>query len=58
LGTTNPENDSAIMKEAEERWLPRLAKVHNCLEMWQEGQNLSPTIKARTPTLGRRRMMW
>jgi hypothetical protein len=33
------------MKEAEEGWLHRMAKVYDCLEMWQDSQNLSATQK-------------
>jgi len=33
LDTTNTENDSEMKKEAEERKLHRMAKVHNFLEM-------------------------
>jgi len=45
LDTTNTENDSEIKKEAAERKLHRMAKVHNCLEMWQGSQNLRATQK-------------
>ena len=44
LDTTNTENDSKMKKEAEERKLHRIAKVHDCLEMWQGSQNL-PAIE-------------
>jgi hypothetical protein len=43
--TTNTENDSEKYKEAEERKLPRMAKVHNFLEMRQCSQNLRATQK-------------
>jgi len=41
----NTENDSEMKKEAEERKLHRMAKVHNFLEMWQGRQNLRATEK-------------
>jgi len=40
---TNCENDSEMKNEAEERTLPRIAKVNNFLEMWQGSQNLHAT---------------
>jgi len=43
LDTMNTENDSEMKKEAEERKLHRMAKVHNFLEMWQGSQNLRAT---------------
>jgi len=43
--TTNTEKDSEMMKEAEERKLHRLAKVHHLSEMWQGSQNLHGTLK-------------
>jgi hypothetical protein len=43
--TMNTENDSEMKKEAEERQLHRIAKVHDFLEMWQGGQNLRATQK-------------
>jgi len=45
LDTTNTENDSEMKKEAEERKLHRMAKVHDFLEMWQGSQNLRSTRK-------------
>jgi hypothetical protein len=45
LDTMNTENDSEMNKEAEERKLHRMAKVHDCLEMWQGRQNLCATQK-------------
>jgi hypothetical protein len=45
LDTTNTENDLEMKKEAEERKLYRMAKVHNFLEMWQGSQNLHTTQK-------------
>jgi hypothetical protein len=45
LDTSNTENDSEMEKEAEERKLHRIAKVHDFLEMWQGIQNLSATHK-------------
>ena len=41
----NTENDSEMKREVEERQLHRLAKVHNCLEMWQGSQNLRTSPK-------------
>jgi len=43
--TTNTENDSEMKKEAEERKLHTMAKVHHFLEMWQGSQNLRVTQK-------------
>jgi len=43
LDTSNTENDSDMNKEAEEWKLPRMSKVHNFLETWQDCQNLSAT---------------
>jgi hypothetical protein len=34
-----------MKKVAEERKFPRMAKVHDCLEMWQGSQNLLTTQK-------------
>jgi len=45
LDTTNTENDSEMKKQAEERKLHKMAKVHNFLEMWQGSQNLRATQK-------------
>jgi len=45
LDTTNTENHSEMKKEAEERKLHRMAKVHDFLEMWQGSQNLRATQK-------------
>ena len=45
LDTTNTESDSEKKKEAEESKLPRMAKVHDFLEMWQGSQNLRATQK-------------
>jgi len=45
LDTTNTENDSEMKKKAEEMKLPRMAKVHDFLEMWQGSQNLRATQK-------------
>ena len=45
LDTANTENDSEMKKEAEERKLHRMAKVHDFLEMWQGSQNLCATQK-------------
>ena len=45
LDTMNTENDTEMKKEAEERKLHRMAKVHNFLEMWQSSQNICATQK-------------
>jgi len=45
LYSTITENDSGMKKEAEERKLHRMAKVHDCLEMWHGSQNLLTTQK-------------
>jgi hypothetical protein len=45
LDTTNTENDSEMMKEAEERKLHRLTKVPDILAMWQGSKNLGATQK-------------
>jgi hypothetical protein len=39
------ENDSEMKKEAEERKLHTMAKVHDFLEIWQGSQNLCATQK-------------
>jgi len=45
LHTPDTENNSEMKKEAEERKLHRMAKVHDFLEMWQGSQNLRATEK-------------
>jgi hypothetical protein len=45
LNTRNTENDSEMKREAEERKLHRMAKVHAFLDMWQGRQNLHTTQK-------------
>jgi len=45
LDTMNTESDTEMKKEAEERKLHRMAKVHDFLEMWQGSQNLCATQK-------------
>jgi len=45
LDTMNTENDSEMKKEAVERKLHRMAKVHDFLEMWHGSQNLHATQK-------------
>jgi len=45
LDTMNTENDSEMKKEAEERKLHTMAKVHDFLEMWQGSHNLCATQK-------------
>jgi len=42
---TEAENYIELKREAEERNLPRMAKVHDFLEMWQGSQNLHATQK-------------
>jgi len=50
LDTMNTENDSEMNKEAEERKLHTMAKVHDFLEMWQGSQSLCATQKeSRAP---------
>jgi len=43
--TPHTENDSQMKKEAEERKLHRMGKVHDFLEMWQGSQTLLATQK-------------
>jgi len=45
LDSANTENDSEMKKEAEERKLNRMAKLHNFLELWQGSQNLRAAQK-------------
>ena len=45
LDTPHTENESGMKKEAEERKLHRMAKVHDFLEIWQGSQNLCATQK-------------
>jgi len=45
LDTPHSENDSEMKREGQERYLPRMAKVHDFLEMWQGTQNLRATQK-------------
>jgi len=45
LDTPHTENDSEMKKEAEERKLQRMAKVHDFLDMWQGSQNIHATQK-------------
>jgi len=45
LDTTNTDNDSEMTKEAEERKLPRMAKVYDFLQMWQGSENQCATQK-------------
>jgi len=45
LNTTKTENNPDIKREAEERILPQMAKVHDVLEIWQGSQNLHATQK-------------
>jgi hypothetical protein len=45
LDTTNTENDTEMQKEAMEWKMHRMAKVHNCLQMWQGSQGERATQK-------------
>jgi len=45
LDRSEAENDLELKREAEERKLHRIAKVHDFLEMWQGSQNLRTTQK-------------
>jgi len=45
LNSTNTENDSEMKKEAEERKVHRMAKVHYFLEMRQGSQNLRAMMR-------------
>jgi hypothetical protein len=45
LDTTNTDNEWEMRKEAEERILHSMAKVHDLLQMWQGSQNLLATLK-------------
>jgi len=45
LDDTNTGNDSEMKKEAEERILHSMAKVHDFLKIWQGSQNLCATQK-------------
>jgi hypothetical protein len=49
LDNANTENDSEMNKEAEDRKLHRMAKVHNFLEMWQGSQNICAKQKEFFP---------
>jgi hypothetical protein len=42
----DPDNDAEIKNEAEQKKLYRMAKVHDCLEIWQGSENLHSTQKA------------
>jgi hypothetical protein len=43
LDNVNTEYDLEMKKQAEERTLHRMSKVHDFLEMWQDSQNLRAT---------------
>jgi len=45
LDTMNTENDTEMKKEAENEKFHRMAKVRDCLEMWQGSQNQGTTQK-------------
>jgi len=49
IDTSHTENDSEMKKEAEERKLQRMAKVHNILEMWQGSRKLHAAQKESRP---------
>jgi len=49
MDTRNAENDLEMKREAEERKLHRMAKVHNVLEKWQGSQNQRATRKESHP---------
>jgi hypothetical protein len=49
LVTINRQNNSEMKKEAVERKLHRMAKVHDILAMWQGSQNLHATPKESCP---------
>jgi len=40
LNMMNTDNDLEMEREVEQKKLPKMAKVHNVLEMWQGSQNL------------------
>jgi len=40
LDTANVDDDSDMKREAKQKLVPRMAKVCDCLEMWQSSQNL------------------
>jgi len=45
LNNMNPENDSEMNREAEQRTMQRMAKVHGMLQMWQGSQNLHGALE-------------
>ena len=45
LDTTSTDNDMEMKREAEEKKLHRMAKVHNVLEMWHGSQSVPATQK-------------
>jgi len=44
LDPSSIDNDMKMKREAEEKKLHRMAKVHNLLTMWQGSQNLRATL--------------
>ena len=49
LDRSATDNELELKREAEERILHRMAKVHDILEMWQGSQNLRSTQKESHP---------
>jgi len=45
LDRSESDNDLELNREAKQRKLHRMAKVHDCLDMWQGSQNLRTTQK-------------
>jgi len=45
LNTTYTDNNSEMKREAEQKMLYKMAKVHDFMEMWQGSQNLRATQK-------------
>jgi len=50
LDAKNTDNDMEMKKEAKERTMHRMAKVHDFVEMWQGSQNLHATQEGISPT--------
>ena len=45
MDRSESDNDLELNREAKQRKLHRMAKVHDCLDMWQGSQNLRTTQK-------------
>jgi len=45
LDSSSTDNDMEMKREAEEKKFHRMAKVHDCVELWQGSQNLRATQK-------------